>query len=138
MSAVDELLGVLGLETAAEEDSPWGARPSVRPAERRRSPRHPASPNKAYLGWWKDKRFHSAAARFRDVSAEGAKILTRTLPSRKHIWISLARPVETRWYPAQIVWVRESSVSVLEVGIAFQIPGDPARLGASARRAEIE
>ena len=86
------------------------------------SARHPASRNEAYIGWWVGDEFHSVAAQFRDISSGGALILTREEPPNKHVWIGLARPVETRWCPARVVRVRETSVGLIEVGLAFHSP----------------
>src|SRR5271166_4770651 len=111
-----------GLGHSNDVDSDWGDRPPVRPSERRKSPRHLASPNEANMGWWVGDKFHSVAAHFRDISSGGARILTREEPPNKHVWIGLARPVETVWYPARVVRVRETSVGLIEVGLAFHSP----------------
>jgi hypothetical protein len=116
------LLDLLSWVTPDDVDSDWGDRPPVRPSERRTSPRHLASPNEAKMGWWVGDEFHSVAAHFRDISSGGALILTREEPPNKHVWIGLARPVETRWCPARVVRVRETSVGLIEVGLAFHSP----------------
>ena len=118
------LLGVLGWVTPNDVDSDWGDRPPVRPSERRASPRHLASPNEANMGWWVGDEFHSVAAHFRDISSGGVLILTRELPPNKHVWIGLAKPVQTRWCPARVVRERETSVGLIEVGLAFHSPCD--------------
>jgi len=124
MSAINRLLFALGWISPPEQDSCWGERPPVKPSERRTSPRHLASPNEANMGWWVGDEFHSVAAHFRDISSSGALILTRELPPNKHVWIGLAKPVQTRWCPVRVVRERETSVGLIEVGLAFQAPCD--------------
>ncbi len=122
MSAINRLLFALGWISPPEQDSCWGERPPQKPTDRRMSVRHPASRNEANMGWWVGDEFHSVAAHFRDISSGGALILTREGPPNKHVWIGLARPVETRWCPARVVRVRETSVGLIEVGLAFHSP----------------
>ncbi len=123
MSTLNRLLGVLGWVTP-NEDSQWGERPTVTPSERRSSPRHPVSSNEAYIGWWVGPEFHSVAARFRDISSGGALILTKEVPPDKHVWIGLAKPVKTHWCPATVVRARETSVGLIEIGLAFEASRD--------------
>ena len=122
MSAINRLLFALGWISPPEQDFCWGERPPQKPIDRRMSVRRPASPNEANMGWWVGDEFHSVTAHFRDISSGGALILTREEPPKKHVWIGLARPVETRWYPARVVRVRETSVGLIEVGLAFHSP----------------
>ncbi len=124
MSAINRLLFALGWISPPEQDSCWGERPPQKPTDRRMSVRHPASRNEANMGWWVGDEFHSVAAHFRDISSGGALILTRELPPNKHVWIGLAKPVQTRWCPVRVVRERETSVGLIEVGLAFQAPCD--------------
>ena len=120
MSAISRLLFALGWISPPEQDSCWGERPPREATDRTISLRHPTSPNEAYIGWWVGDEFHSVAAHFRDISSGGALILTREEPPNKHVWIGLVKPVETRWCPARVVRVRETSVGLIEVGLAFR------------------
>jgi len=124
MSAISRLLFALGWVSPPEQDSCWGERPPVKPSDRRSSPRHPASPNEANIGWWAGEEFHSVAGKFRDISSGGALILTREEPPNKHVWIGLVKPVETRWCPVRVVRVRETSVGLIEIGLAFEASCD--------------
>jgi len=124
MSAISRLLFALGWISPPVQDFCWGERPPVKPSERRSSPRHPASSNEAYIGWWVDEEFHSVAAQFRDISSGGALILTLEAPTSKHVWIGLVKPVETRWCPVRVVRVRETSVGLIEIGLAFEASCD--------------
>ncbi len=85
MSTISRLLFALGWNSPPEQDSCWGERPPVKPSERRSSPRHPASPNEAYIGWWAGEEFRSVAGQFRDISSGGAMFLTREEPPNKHV-----------------------------------------------------
>jgi len=122
MSAINRLLFALGWMSPPEQDSCWGERPPQKPTDRRLSVRHPVSGKDAYLGWWIGEEFHSVAGQFRDISSGGALILTREEPPNKHVWIGLASSVETHWCPARVVRVRETSVGLIQVGLAFHSP----------------
>ena len=124
MSAISRLLFALGWISPEEQGSCWGERPPVKPSDRRSSPRHQTSPNEAYIGWWVGNEFHSVAAKLRDISSGGALVLTREEPPNKHVWIGLVKPAETRWYPTRVVRVRETSVGLVEVGLAFEASCD--------------
>jgi hypothetical protein len=124
MSTMNRLLGVLGWVTPNEEDSYWGDPPPVKPSDRRSSPRHPASPNEAHVGWWVGEEFLSVAAQFHDISSGGAMIFTKEVPPYQHVWIGLAKPVETRWCPVRVVRVRKIAVGLIEVGLEFHSPCD--------------
>jgi hypothetical protein len=125
MFAFSRLLGVLGWDFPAEEASHWGERPPAKPSERRSSPRYPASPNEAYMGWWAGgERFHRVAAQFRDLSSGGALIVTREMPPHEYVWIGLTKSIAIRWCPVRVVRVRETSVGLVEVGLAFQATCD--------------
>ena len=124
MSALSRLLFALGWISPQEQDSCWGERPPVKPSDRRSSPRHPTSPNEAYIGWWAGEEFHTVAGKLRDISSGGALILTREEPPNKHVWIGLVKPIETRWCPVRVVRVRETSVGLVEVGLAFEASCD--------------
>ena len=92
----------------------------MKPSDRRSSSRHLASHNRANIGWWVGHKFRSVAGQFRDISSGGALIFTREVPPNKHVWIGLVKPVATRWCPVRVVWARENSVGLVEVGLAFQ------------------
>ncbi len=124
MSALNRLLFALGWISPQEHDSCWGNRPPLKPSDRRSSPRHPASSNEAFIGWWVGKEFHSVAGQIRDISSGGALILTSEEPPNKHVWIGLVKPIETRWSPVRVVRVRETSVGLVEVGLAFETSCD--------------
>ena len=124
MTALSRLLVSLGWNYLPEQDSRWGERPKVKPSDRRASPRHPSPPNEAYIGWWAGDEFHSVAGRVRDISSGGALILTREEPTNKHVWIGLVKPVETRWCPVRVVRMRETSVGLVEIGLAFEASCD--------------
>jgi hypothetical protein len=47
-------------------------------------------------------------------------ILTTEDPAQEHVWIALAKPEQTRWHAAKVVWVRESSYGLVKVGLAFK------------------
>ena len=49
-------------------------------------------------------------------------IITLEAPTSKHVWIGLAKPVVTHWCPARVVRVRETSVGLIQVGLAFHSP----------------
>src|SRR5271166_2467703 len=120
MSTLNRLLVALGWDSPAEKDSPWGEHPPVKLSERRSSPRYPVSPNEALMGWWVGERIHKVKAQFRDVSLGGALIVTIEMPPYKYVWISLTKSIATRWCPVRIVKVRETSVGLIEVGLAFK------------------
>jgi hypothetical protein len=110
----------MGWNFPSENVSQWGELPRAKPSERRSSPRHPASPNEAWVGWWVGDKFHSVAAQFRELSSSGALILTREIPANGCVWIGLDKPFETRWVPMKAVRFRETSGGLIEVGLAFQ------------------
>lgn len=124
MSAFSRLLHILSLGSPVEDVSHWGERPPAKPSEHRSSPRHAASSNEAHIGWWVDEKFHSVAGTFRDLSSSGALILTVEIPPTKYVWISLTKPFQTRWCPMKVVRSRETSVGLIEVGLAFQATCD--------------
>ena len=96
----------------------------MKPSDRRSSPRHSTSRNEAYIGWWVGEEFYSVAGQFRDISSGGALILTRDEPPNKHVWIGLVKPVVTRWCPTRVVRVRETSVGLVEIGLAVEASCD--------------
>jgi len=124
MSAISRLIIALGWGSPRGQDSCWGERPPLNQSDRRASPRHPTSPNEAYIGWWAGERFHSVAGQFRDISSSGVLILTREEPPIKHVWIGLVRPAKTRWCPTRVVRVRETSTGLIEIGLAFEAACD--------------
>src|SRR5271157_2917924 len=124
MSAINRLLFALGWISPPEQDFCWGERPPQKPSDRRMSVRHPACGKDAYLGWWKDGKLNTAAAQFRDISSGGAMVLTRDMPPDEHVWLCLAQPVGARWCPVRIVRARETSVSLIEIGLAFEASCD--------------
>ncbi len=134
MSAISRLLFALGWISPPEQDLCWGERPPVKPSERRSSPRHPATSNEAYIGWWVGEEFHSVAAQFRDIRSGGALILTLEAPTSKHVWIGLAKPVVTRWCPVRVVRERETSVGLIEIGLAFEASCDSVLLKVLVQR----
>src|SRR5271157_1957004 len=114
MFAISRLLFALGWISPLEQDFCWGERPPVKPSERRSSPRYPASPNEAFMGWWVGERFHRVAAQFRNLSSGGALIATTEMPPHKYIWIGLTKSFATRWCPVRVVRERETSVGLIE------------------------
>jgi hypothetical protein len=108
----------------ANDERSWGESPSVTRPERRSSPRYFVTANHVLVGWWVGELFRSTDAYADDVSSGGAMILTTELPAQQHVWIALAKPQKTRWYPAKVVWVRESSYGLFRVGLAFNVRGE--------------
>ena len=71
MSALIRLLFALGCMSPTKIPV-GGHRPPSKPSDRRSSPRHPASSNKTYIGWWTGEKFHSVAGQIRNISSGGA------------------------------------------------------------------
>jgi PilZ domain len=124
MSAISRLLRALGWISPPEQGFCWGERPPQKPTNRRMSVRHPSSGNDAYLGWWKDGHLNTAPAQFRDISSGGAMVLTRDMPPDEHVWLCLAKPAGARWCPVMVIRARETSVGLVELGLAFEAPCD--------------
>jgi len=122
MSAISRFFRGIGWISRREDDTSWGNRPPFKPADRRLSFRYPGCGRAAYLGWWKDGKLHTAVAHFRDISSGGAMVLTQVVPPDEHIWVSFVNPAGVRWCPAKVVRVKETSVGLVEVGLAFQAP----------------
>ena len=51
-------------------------------------------------------------------------VLTTHLPPVEHIRLRQAEPVGARWCPARVVRVKETSVGLVEVGLALHVPSD--------------
>ena len=51
-------------------------------------------------------------------------VLTTHLPPDEHISLRQAEPVGARWCPAKVVRVKETSVGLIEVGLALHAPSD--------------
>ena len=49
-------------------------------------------------------------------------VLTQELPPDEHIWVSFVNTAGVRWCPARVVRVKETSVGLVEVALAFQAP----------------
>jgi hypothetical protein len=124
MSAISRFSCALGWNSPPEDESFLEDRPPQKPTDRRSSVRHPGFGKPAYLGWWKDGEVHTTAVQLRDISSEGAMVLTTHLPPDEHISLRQAEPVGARWCPARVVRVKENPVGLLEVGLALHAPSD--------------
>jgi hypothetical protein len=82
-------------------------RARVVPAERRRSPRYPASDAPAQVGWWDGPEFLSQPARLIDVGAGGAQVEVESVPLRgQPIWVCMAGGSPGGWVEAGVVGSR--------------------------------
>jgi hypothetical protein len=123
-SVFDGLLSILGWKCGGSKMPRWGKRPTKCPTDRRASARYPASPNEGYMGWWVGKEFRRVAVEFVDFSIGGALLLTKEVPTTRHIWICLMRPSTTPWCPVEVIRIERTEGGPVEVALHFPEPCD--------------
>jgi hypothetical protein len=105
--------------------------------DRRRAYRYPAVANRARLGWWSGADFSEVDVRLGDISQGGALVVTAGLLPAGAVFLRLSGPVETSWFPAEVL--RTVSVSKTSCQIAVAFPETcPYELFTGARGFQLE